>query len=136
MLRKTKQLPTAPCMTPRLRQCIKKKSKLYRMYLKGRIARGDYTYYKNRLTSVLRRVKRLYYTKLLFDSAKDQVKLWNFLNNIVERNAHQSIKEIKVGNIVLMGLLASYVNDYFVTAVSSITRDLPPSLEYIFVTPV
>ena len=73
-------------MTPRLRQCIKKKSKLYRMYLKGRIARGDYTYYKNRLTSVLRKVKRLYYTKLLFDAAKDPRKLWNCLNNIVERN--------------------------------------------------
>ena len=46
------------------------------------------------------------------------------------------MKEIKVNNIVLMGQdLANYVNDYFVTAVSSITRNLPPSVEFIFVTP-
>ena len=107
------------------------------MYLKGKIARGDYTYYRNRrLTCVLRRVKRLYYTKLLFDAANDHVKLWNCLNNVIERNVRQSMKEIKVNNIVLMGQdLANYVNDYFVTAVSSITRNLPPSVEFIFVTP-
>ena len=81
VLRKIKQLPTAPWMTPSLRQCIK----LYRMYLKVKITRGDYTYYRNRLTSVFRRVKRLYYTKLLFDAANDHVKLWNCLNNVVER---------------------------------------------------
>ena len=46
------------------------------------------------------------------------------------------MKEIKVGNIVLMGQdLDNYVNDYFVTVVSSITRNLLPSLEYIFVAP-
>ena len=106
------------------------------MYLKGRIATGDYTYYKNRLTSVLRRVKRLYYTEHLFDAAKDHVKLWNCLNMVVARNVRQSMKEIKVGNIVLIGLdLANYENDCFVTAASSITRNLLPSLEYIFVTP-
>ena len=91
---------------------------------------------KNRLTSVLRRVKRLYYTKLLFDAANDHVKLWNCLNNVIGRNVRQSMKEIKVNNIVLMGQdLANYVNDYFVTAVSSITRNLPPTVEFIFGTP-
>ena len=91
---------------------------------------------ENRLTSVLRRVKRLYYTKLLFDAANDHVKLWNCLNNVIERNVRQSMKEIKVNDIVLMGQdLANYVNDYFVTGVSSITRNLPPSVEFIFVTP-
>ena len=49
VLRKVKQLPTAPWVTPSLRQCIKKKSKLYRMYLKGKIARGDYAYYKKQI---------------------------------------------------------------------------------------
>ena len=63
------------------------------MHLKGRIARGDYTYYINRLTGVLRRVKRLYYTNLLFDAANDHVKLWNCLNNVVERNVRQSMKK-------------------------------------------
>ena len=106
------------------------------MYLKGKIARGDYTYYKNRLTSVLRGVKRLYYTKLLFDAADDHLKLWNCLNNVIERDVRQSMKKIKVNNIVLMGQdLANYVNDYFLTTVSSITRNLPPSVEFIFVTP-
>ena len=46
------------------------------------------------------------------------------------------MKEINVDNIVLMGQdIANYVNDYFVTAVISITIKLPPSVEYISVTP-
>ena len=56
----------APWMTPRLKQCIRKKSKLYKLYLKGRIEKNEYISFRNRLTVVIRRVKRLHYSKLLF----------------------------------------------------------------------
>ena len=56
-------------VTPGLKQCIKKKARLYKAYLNGRISKGDYTLYKNRLTNLIRKAKALYYEKLLLESA-------------------------------------------------------------------
>ena len=53
--RSDKQKQPSPWITYRLKQCIKKKAKLYRLFLKGRTSRVDNTTYKNRLTNVLRR---------------------------------------------------------------------------------
>ena len=47
-----------------LKQCIRKKERLYKLYVRGVIPKGDYTYFKNRLTNLLRRAKRLYFLKM------------------------------------------------------------------------
>ena len=46
LLRRRKPGEVGSLMTPGLKQCIRKKSKLYKLFLKGRISRGDYTFYK------------------------------------------------------------------------------------------
>ena len=61
-----KSKPAAPWMSPKLVECIKKKGKYYKLYLKGRVTKADYTIYKNRLTNVVRRTKALYYARLFF----------------------------------------------------------------------
>ena len=61
----------APWMSPRIKQCIRKKSKLYKQYLRGNVTKTEYTGYKNRLINVIRRSKALYYTKLFMENAKD-----------------------------------------------------------------
>ena len=123
----------APWMTPKLKQCVKKKSKLYKLYLKGRITKAEYSIYKNRLTALLRRVKKLYYSKLLYDASRDAAKFWSCLNNILDRNTCNSLKEMKVGDMLLAGRdLANYINNYFVTAVSTITSNLTPPNIYVF----
>ena len=66
---KSKQ--AAPWMTYKLKECIKKKAKLYKLYLRGRVNKAEYTQYKNRLTSVIRRVKALYYDKLFLENASN-----------------------------------------------------------------
>ena len=115
----------APWMTPQLRQCISKKSKLYRLYLKGRINRNEYVSFKNQLTAVIRRVKKLYYSKILFEASCDIKRTWSCLNQIMERNMHPTLKELKVGNTILTGKeLANYINNYFVNAVNIITANL------------
>ena len=50
-----------PWMTGELKQCIRKKERLYKLYVRGVIPKGDYTYFKNRLTNLLCRAKRLYF---------------------------------------------------------------------------
>ena len=116
----------APWITPQIRQCISKKSKLYKLYLKGRVDKADYIFFRNRLTSIIRRVKRLYYSKLLFEAANDIKQTWFCLNSIMERNLHPTLKELKTGNVVIAGRdLANYVNSHFISAVNVITANLP-----------
>ena len=136
LLRRRKPGEVGSWMTPRLKQCIRKKSKLYKLFLKGRISRGDYTFYKNRLSNVIRKVKRLYYSKLLLDASKDSKMFWNCFNGLTQRAVCQSLKEVRVGDAILVGQdLVNYVNNYFITVVSSITRHLPPPPAYIFYDP-
>ena len=62
---------SSPWMTPRLKECIKKKAKLYRQYLKGHISKRDYTLYKNRITNVIRKSKALYYAYICLQNANN-----------------------------------------------------------------
>ena len=126
----------APWMTLRLKQCITKKSKLYKMFLKGRITKEEYVMFRNRLTALIRRVKRLYYSKLLYNCSNNSKKMWSCLNSIIERKPCPTLKELKVGNVMLMGKdLANHINDHFVSTVSSITAHLSSVSSYIFFTP-
>ena len=113
-------------ITPRLKECIKKKAKLYREYLKGRIDKRDYTLYKNRLTHVIRKSKALYYARLFLQNANNSKVLWSTINGILNRKNSQVLKEVKVGGRVLTGkVLANYVNRFFVDAAKTVTIDLP-----------
>ena len=57
-----------PWISQRLKLCIRKKSKLYKLYMSGRVSRLTYTSFRNRLTAVLRRAKCLYYVELFYNA--------------------------------------------------------------------
>ena len=75
----------APWMSFRLKQCIKKKAKLYKMYLRGNISQGDYTIFKNQLTNAIRRSKALYYSKLFIENTKNKKWTWKIINGIISK---------------------------------------------------
>ena len=134
-VRAIKSKHPAPWLSYKLKQCIKKKAKLYKLYLRSIITKADYTFYRNRLTAVLRRAKRLYFSKLFCDAGNSSNKIWSYLNGIMERKTGQSLKEVKVGDVTINGQnLANYANRYFVTAASSITSNLTPPTTYPFMT--
>ena len=56
-----------PWISQRLKLCIRKKSKLYKLYVSDRVSRLAYTSFRNRLTAVLRRAKGLYYVELFYN---------------------------------------------------------------------
>lgn len=113
-------------ITPKLKECIKKKAKLYREYLKGHINKRDYTTYKNRLINVIRKSKALYYAQEVLKSANNSKILWSTINSILNRKDSQKLREVKVDDEVLTGKeLADYVNRYFVNAAKTVTRGLP-----------
>ena len=126
----------APWMTPRLKQCIAKKSKMYKLFLKGRVTKEEYVAFRNRLTALVRRVKRLYYSRILYNSSNNPRKIWSCINDIMEKKACPTLKELKVGDLLLMGRdLANHINNHFVTAVSSLTAHLHSVSGYHFFTP-
>ena len=121
---KNKHCP--PWLTPRLKECIKKKHKLYKAYLKGHITKDDYNTFKNRVTNIIRRSKSLYYAKLLSENANNAKFLWSTINTIMKRKQCQVLTEIKIEGEVLAGeQLANYVNRYFINAAATVTVGLP-----------
>ena len=136
VLRPIKLKQSAPWMSPRLKQCIRKKSKLYKQYLRGNISKADYTGFKNRVTNVIRRSKALYYAKKFLENAKDPKMMWSTINGILNRSGNPVLKEVTNNGLVLRGVaLVNYANDYFVNIAATISADLPGSVVFTCLSP-
>ena len=121
-----RQKHSPPWLTAQLRECIKKKGKLYKAYLRGQITKADYTSFRNRVTSVIRKSKSLYYAKLLVDNAKNMKLLLSTINTIIKRKKTPVLTEIEVEGEALTGeVLANHVNRYFINAAATVTVGLP-----------
>ena len=126
----------APWMTSKLKQCIRKKARLYKMFLRGNISRGDYTVYKNRLTNAIRRTKALYYSKLFYENAKNQKQLWSIINGILNKKNNPALKQIISDGLILTGkVMADFVNDYFVNIAAILTSTLYDVVEFTCLSP-
>ena len=124
-----------PWITPQIRACIKKKSRLYRMYTRGTISRIDYTIYRNRLTLLLRRVRRLFYYKLFLSIKGDSRRVWSHLNNLIGPCTKIQIEKLYVEPLFLTGQeMVDYANSHFVNMASNLTAGLHNFLHYNFVT--
>ena len=119
-------------LTPDLKECIEKKSRLYKAYLKGHISKVDYTFYKNRLTNVIRRSKALFYEKLFLENAANSKVLWCTINSLLNRKNCHVLKEILDNEVVLKGVqMVNYINEYFVSAANTVTRGLPQTNVFV-----
>ena len=122
---------STPWMTDKLRECIVKKAKMYKLFLKGRITRYSYTSYRNKLTNLIRKVKSLYYVKLFLENAGNSRKTWEILNNVLNRKNKTMLEELKVNGIKLREKnLADYINEFFINAALNIRIALPGSLDF------
>ena len=125
ILLRTKEIVVCPWMTPGLKSCIRKKSALYRMYVRGTILKEDYTSYKNRLTSLIRRVKRLYYYKLFMRIGKNTNKVWHNINLLLGNNTRVLLKGLKDGSSLLVGNdMVNYANKFFVSIANNLTAHI------------
>ena len=122
-------------LTPAIKACIKKKSKLYKMYLSGRIIRESYTFYANKLTSLLNRVRRLYYFKLFSRDPRNCSKTWLYINRLIGNSTQGPINKLFVGSETLTGLrMVNYANEYFVSVANRLTEGMQENLPYEFIT--
>ena len=76
-----------PWLSNALINCIKKKNKLYRKYLRNPIMdrQSIYKSYKNKLNHSLRIAKRLHYEKKL-NNVQSTLATWKVLNDILNRS--------------------------------------------------
>ena len=126
----------APWMTSRLKECIKKKAKLYRLYLRGIISKNEYATFKNRLTNIIRRTKALYYAKIFHENANNPKIVWSTINSILNRRRNPVLKEVTRNGVVLTGeALANFANDFFVNIAATLTRTLPDAAEFSCLAP-
>ena len=84
-------------LTPGIKACIKKKSKLYKIFLGLRIIRESYTDYANKLTALLNRVRSLYYFKLFSCDRKNCSKAWLYINRLVGNSTKGPMDKLSVG---------------------------------------
>ena len=125
-----------PWMSQKLKLLIKKKSKLYKSYISGNTSKAVYASFRNRVTWVIRKTKRLYYLKLFFQAGYATKQIWTIIDNILTRKKDNSLKHLNIDGTLLTGLpLVNYVNNYFAGAALLVTRGLLPPDIYPFLTP-
>ena len=126
----------SPWITTSIRKCIQKKAVLYRMVLRGTIHKESYNIYRNRLTSLLRRAKRLYYFKSYKEVSKNSSKLWSHINQTLGNGSRVSLESLKVDNQTLTGNdMVNFVNNYFVEVAVNLTENLEDRPLTIFCDP-
>ena len=120
-------------MTLKLKEGIRKKAKLYKLHLKDKISKTDYVYFKNKLTNILSKVKRLYYARVFLEAAGNSNKIWFTINSIMERKKVTFIESMKVNGVMLYEReLANNFNNHFAAAASLIRGGLSLPLNCLF----
>ena len=132
---KIKVAKNCPWMTPRIKACIRKKSQLYRMFVRGTIVREDYTTYKNRLTSLLRRAERLYYFRLFLRAGGNSGRVWSHINALLGNHSKALMEGLQVDASFISGSdMVNYANSYFVNIANDLTSTLQHTGPYVHLT--
>ena len=125
----------AEWLTPAVKACLKKKSRIYRMYIRGQIHKESYTFYANKVTTLLTKVKRLYYFKLFLRDPKNSTKTWLYINRIIGSTKRGTMVKLTVRGVTLTGAeMANYANEYFVSIANKLTEGIQDNGPYIFLT--
>ena len=128
-------LQNCPWVTPRIRKCIKKKSKLYKMSLRKTIPRADYNTYNNLLTHLLRKARRLYYYRLFLKGNKNIKKTWFYVNEFIGSNTRVQMERLVAESDILIGeAMVNFANSHFVNMANFLTAELQNTAPYPYKT--
>ena len=101
------------------------------MFTRGFIMKCDYATYKNKLTAMLRRARRLYYYKQFMRESKNSRKLWNRINSLLGNGSCVQMERLIVDTSVLTGQdMVNYANSHFVNIANNLTRGIQNSVPY------
>ena len=130
------QTEKKPWITPGIKTSIKHKEKLYNKVIKNNfspLSHNRYKKYKNMLTSIIRKSKKLFYCKQLTNNKNNSSRLWNTINEITRKKYKQKNnipKKIEIENMNKKTIItdplaiANEYNNFFVNIGKSLSNKI------------
>ena len=118
-----------PWITTAIVKSIKTKSRYFKLFKLGIISDAVNRDYKNRLRTVIRAPKLLYYKNAFINSGGDLKKTWSLINNILSRNpGKKSVKSLLINNVSVVGEMdtANEFCDFFSSIATELSSQIPP----------
>lgn len=113
-------------MTDDLKQLVKKKHVLLKQANRGIIFRRCYTYFRNVLNSLIKKIKCLYNLTKLNENVGNPKNTWHELNRILDRSPKNNCIELKKDSIkVEEGEMVNMFNCHFSSIAQRLVNELP-----------
>ena len=130
--------PDKPWMTNGLKNACRKKNLLYKEFLKTRtnVSEEKYKKYKNKLTAILRRCEKQYFTELLEINKGNMKETWKILNGLINKKTKgkQISMEFNGDDSKITGdnAIANGFNNFFVNIGPSLAKRIPKCNDILF----
>ena len=120
-----------PWLSEALRDCIKRKNKMYYVFKKVPSVNNEICYkkYRNKLNHILLRAEKQYYHDLLNKHKGNLRKSWGIIKNIIHKNKkslNQSKFQLSDGNMTSdKKVISGKFNDFFVNVGPMLAKKIP-----------
>lgn len=118
---------TKPYITPAIRNSIKQRHKLQKLFAKWPLTYGEeFKRYRNTLTNVIRTAKQNYYKTKLTENSSNSSKTWDIINTLMGRKKPQLPTYFEHNNKHLTNNseIAESFNNYFSTIANQIAQSI------------
>lgn len=129
------QCRRAEWITDDIKYLTKKKHELLKLSNRNIIFHFSYKIFRNKLNSLILKVKNLYFLNKIKNIGNKPIKTWEFINKILDRKPVKNT-EIRIinNNRQLFGLdLCNHFNSHLTSIASKLVSELPPTDDVITV---
>ena len=104
-------------------------TKYHALYLEGLVTHAEYSRYRNKITSIIRKTKESYYCRLFNRNMGNIKQTWKLINNICSGHEKRTISKINANGIDYTdpNIIADLFNKYFVSIADELAENLPNS---------
>ena len=118
-----------PWLTPAILKSIKVKSQYYKKFKLNLITEAVYKRFKNKLTNIIKKVKRDYNFHKFSNCKKDTRSTWKHLHQLIlNRDSKRDVHRLVVDDSELTDErdISEYFNDYFSGIAGKLNSSIPP----------
>ena len=130
---KVKNCTSKPWITPGLKKSMKVRDKQYKKWLTTRniLFLNKYKFYRNKIVSINKYYRTLYYNKILADSTNTK-KMWDNINFIIKKRRPSHIDQLQIDDKEYLqpNSISKVINKYFCNIPSRLASKLPKSNRY------
>ena len=119
-----------PWLTDGLRNSIKHKNRLYKIYIKIQTSQNKKVYntYNNKLKSILRKSEKIHYQDCLLKCTNNLKKTWSIIKDVLNKNKNSKLNDTFKYNDQTTSdkdIIANKFNEYFVNIGSNLASTIP-----------